>query len=50
MPSMQVLHEDAAINYESRYIKDENGHVTCTKYRVPDFDIQTFKDMRPEGL
>ena len=31
-------------------MKDENGHVTVTKYRVRDFDIQKFKDMRPEGL
>ena len=50
MPTMQVLHEDTALNYESRYVKDNNGHVTCTKYRVPDMDVQMFKDMRPEGL
>ena len=36
MPSMQELHRDEAIGYDSRYLKDEsNGaHVTCTTYRI----------------
>ena len=50
MPSMQVLHQDASIGYDSRYVKDENGHVTCTTYRVADMTTQPFKDMRAEGL
>ena len=45
---MEVLHADDTIDYDSRYVKDEHGHVTCTRYRVPDFDIQLFKDMREE--
>ena len=47
---MQVLYQDEAINYESRYLKDSNGHVTCTKYTVKEFDIQLFKNMREGGL
>ena len=48
MPNMQVLHEDLAINYLSTYVKDDIGHVTCTKYKINDATvIQKFKDMRP---
>ena len=46
MPEMEILYADDTIDYESRYVKDESGHVTCTRYRVADFDIQLFKDMR----
>ena len=50
MPNMQILHQDADINYDSRYMKDSNGnHVTCTTYRIADMDIQLFKDMRQGG-
>mgnify|MGYP001627008067 CR=1 FL=1 len=34
MPTMTSLHEDLAINYSSKYVKDSNGHVTCTTYRI----------------
>ena len=48
MPIMQVLHEDTAIDYLSTYVKDDIGHVTCTKYKINDATvIQKFKDMRP---
>ena len=51
MPSYDVLYADESIGYESRYVKDvQNGHVTCTTYKVRDFDIQMFKDMREGGL
>ena len=50
MPEMALIHSDVTIGYESRYVKDESGHVTCTRYQVADFDIQLFKDMRQEEL
>ena len=49
MPTMKLLHEDTSIGYESRYCNDSNGHVTCTKYRVQDFDIEIFKNLRHKG-
>ena len=50
MPSMEVLHEDAAINYNSRYIKEGSRYVTCTTYKVPDMTTEALKGMREDGL
>ena len=50
MPSMTILHQNAEINYDSRYYKTEDGHhVTCTTYRIAQMDIQLFRDMKEGG-
>ena len=51
MPNMEVSHEDPAIDYLSTYVKDDIGHVSCTKYKINDATVlQKFKDMRQTGL